>query len=81
MNDEFTLVGIRDVSFKGSDGNQVDGMNLFFTFEDDHIDGVGTEKIFVGIKRFNELSFVPDVGSTCIIRYNRYGKVADIVKS
>lgn len=80
MNDVYTLVGMRNVNFKGSDGGQVEGVNLFFTFEDEHINGVGTEKIFIGNKKFCELSFVPDIGSPCVIRYNRYGKVADLVK-
>lgn len=81
MNDVFTLVGMRNVNFKGSDGNPVEGVNLFFTYEDTHIDGLGVEKLFIGNKRFCELSFMPVIGSQCSIRYNRYGKVADIVKA
>lgn len=81
MNDVFTLVGMRNVNFKGSDGNTVDGVNLFFTYEDEHINGCGTEKVFIPSKKFCELSFVPVVGSPCVIRYNRYGKVGDIVKA
>ena len=74
----YTLVGTRDVSFKGSDGNQVEGVNLFFTFEDTHIRGVGVEKVFVPSKRFMQLSYVPEIGSTCELFYNKYGKVSDI---
>lgn len=80
MGDVFTLVGMRTVDFKGSDGNRVEGVNLFFTFEDKNIDGCGTEKVFVGNDRFNQLSFVPSLGGQCELRYNKYGKVADIVK-
>ena len=63
MNDVYELVGIRGVSFAGSDGKQVEGTNLYLTYEDDYIDGVGTEKVFVTSKRFNSLSFVPEIGA------------------
>lgn len=65
MNDVYELVGIRGVSFAGSDGKQVEGTNLYLTYEDDYIDGVGTEKVFVTSKRFNSLSFVPEIGARC----------------
>jgi len=79
MNDVYELVGIRGVSFAGSDGKQVEGTNLYLTYEDDYIDGVGTEKVFVTSKRFNSLSFVPEIGARCRLMYNKYGKIADIV--
>ena len=79
MNDVYELVGIRGVSFTGSDGKQVEGTNLYLTYEDDYIDGVGTEKVFVTSKRFNSLSFVPEIGGRCRLMYNKYGKIADIV--
>lgn len=81
MNDVFTLVGMRNVNFKGSDGNTVDGVNLFFTYEDEHINGCGTEKVFVSNQKFCMFSFVPDIGAGCRLMYNKYGKVADIVKA
>lgn len=79
MNDVYELVGIRGVSFAGSDGKQVEGTNLYLTYEDDYIDGVGTEKVFATSKRFNSLSFVPEIGARCRLMYNKYGKIADIV--
>lgn len=79
MNDVYELVGIRGVSFKGSDGSEVEGTNLYLTYEDDYIDGVGTERVFVTSKRFDTLSFVPEIGDRCRLMYNKYGKIADIV--
>lgn len=79
MNDVYELVGIRGVCFTGSDGKQVEGTNLYLTYEDDYIDGVGTEKVFVTSKRFNSMSFVPEIGGRCRLMYNKYGKIADIV--
>lgn len=34
----YTLVGTKNVDFKGSDGAQVNGMNLYFTYEDPEVD-------------------------------------------
>lgn len=77
----YTCVGIREVNFKGSDGNQVSGLNLYFTCEDPNVQGVLTDKVFVPSSRFARMSYIPKVGGACGIVYNRYGKVADIVKA
>ena len=80
MNTIYTCIGYRSVSFKGSDGNQVEGTNFFFTYEDSYITGLGVEKVFIPASRLHVMSFVPDVGATCELFYNKYGKVADIGK-
>lgn len=80
MNTIYTCIGYRSVSFKGSDGNQVEGTNFFFTYEDSYITGLGVEKVFIPASRLHYMSFVPDVGATCELFYNKYGKVADIGK-
>ena len=80
MNDVYELVGMRSVDFTGSgDGKRVEGMNLYLTYEDGHIEGVGTERVFLTSERFNALSFVPEIGARCRLGYNKYGKIADIV--
>lgn len=43
----YTLVGTKDLDFMGSDGKQVNGVNLFFTYEDERVRGVATERVFV----------------------------------
>lgn len=77
----YTLVGRKDVDFKGSDGKQVSGVTLFLTYEDLEVEGVATEKVFVSSDRFMKLSFMPEVGGDCDLRYNKYGKVGDIVSA
>ena len=67
MNGVYSCIGIRNVDFKGSDGNQVTGVNLYLTYEDPQIQGFGCEKVFVNVKTFTELSYVPEVGSPCIL--------------
>lgn len=78
MGNVYTCVGYRLVSFKGSDGNQVEGTHFFFTYVDGHTIGQAVDKVFIPAKRLHDMSFVPDVGATCELFYNRYGKVADI---
>lgn len=75
----YELVGMRDVDFTGSDGKQVRGMHLFFTYKDANVQGLATDKVFVSYERFQKLSFVPELGGKCELRYNKYGRVADIV--
>lgn len=77
----FTLIGMRRVNFKGQDGNPVDGWNLFFQYSDRNITGYGTEKIFISAAKFNEVTFMPEIGADCQLLYNKYGKVADIIKA
>lgn len=78
MGTIYKCIGLRNVDFKGSDGNQVSGLNLFLTYQDKNITGVGSEKVFIPSNRVQQLSFVPAVGSECELFYNKYGKVADI---
>lgn len=81
MNGVYSCIGIRNVDFKGSDGNQVTGVNLYLTYEDPQIQGLGSEKVFVNMKTFRELTYVPEVDNSCILMYNKYGKVSDIVRA
>lgn len=75
----YTLVGTKNVDFKGSDGAQVSGVNLYFTYEDPGVEGVATERVFVHSNKFMKLSFIPKVGGSCDLRYNKYGKISDIL--
>ena len=78
METIYTLIGRRDVNFKGSDGHQVNGVNLWFSYEDDDIEGVAVDKVFISANRVQDMSFFPEIGGQCVLFYNKYGKVADI---
>ena len=78
MEGIYTCIGIRSVDFKAQDGNQISGLNIWLTYEDEHIQGVGAEKVFIPSSRVPKLSFMPSVGCTCELFYNKYGKVQDI---
>ena len=51
----YTLVGMKDSEFKGSDGIKVSGVNLYFTYADEKVEGVATERVFVHSDRFLKL--------------------------
>ena len=76
----FECVGIRSVEFQGSDGNQVNGLNIFATYEDPQIEGMGVDKFFIASSRMPKLSFIPAVGACFEVIFNRYGKIADICR-
>lgn len=76
-----TLVGIRNVDFKGEDGSPVSGVNMYFTFPQENCDGVACERVFLASRKFARLTYVPQIGGTCVLQWNRYGKVEDIVAS
>lgn len=78
METIYTLIGRRNVNFKGSDGNQVNGVNLWLSYEDKHVEGVAVDKVFIPANRVQDMSFFPEIGGQCVLFYNKYGKVADI---
>lgn len=46
--DVIQIVGFQDMEFKGSDGSQISGMKIYFTFEpeNDEIRGVCADSAF-----------------------------------
>lgn len=70
------IVGIRSVRFKGQDGEQVAGVNIYVTvpIDEDKGEGCSTERYFVTDSRRANWTYVPRVGDEVRIIYNRYGK-------
>lgn len=66
------VVGMRKINFKAENGDQISGTRIYCTFEDDHIDGVGTEAFFLSDKKMDVPVYV---GDEIAISYNKYGKV------
>lgn len=72
----YKVIGYRTVRFKGQDGSDVDGINLYFTYPEDYVTGVACDKVFLSRHKFPDLEF--SIGDTFMIQYNKYGKVAGI---
>lgn len=74
------VIGIRPSSFKGSDGAEVSGVNLYLTEKLTTGEGYSAERVFVTQNRLNEWGYAPAVGDQVEVTYNRYGKVGKIIK-
>ena len=74
------IVGIRRSEFKGADGTDVSGMNVYLTYPLDKGEGIGTDRIFITDKKLSGWSYKPHVGDEVEMSYNKYGKVASMDK-
>ncbi len=74
------IIGIRPSSFKGSDGTQVSGQNIYMTYPLDKGEGLGAERVFVTDERLGTWTYRPKVGDEVEVNYNRYGKCASILQ-
>lgn len=71
------LVGYRRSAFTAKDtGERISGYNLFLTGEDEKVEGVVTDRVFLSDARMN--GYLPRVGDDLEIIYNRYGKVSEL---
>jgi len=71
------LLGIRNLDFTGSNGNQVKGTNLYIAFPEDGVQGHAIDKVF--IKPEINLPDGLKAGNHVQLFYNRRGKVEAVV--
>lgn len=81
----YTLIGKSFMDFKGKDGNKVEGVKLFYTYpanpnSSQQQEGTLCDSVFIGSRS----SFYNQAEDLCVgdefdLRYNKYGKVADIL--
>lgn len=68
------LIGLQNVEYE-KDGKRIVGTRLFFTYEDDRVNGIACESVYVsGSVDLPELK----IGDVCEILYNKYGRVSGI---
>lgn len=70
---EILIMGVKKVDFKGKDGNPVNGYNVYFAYQDDHVEGSACDRVFLSPARFKEFQPVP--GAKFEVYYNRFGKI------
>lgn len=70
------IVGKRRLNFAAKDGGQVDGTQYFYTMQDINTEGMATGKLFIPSKATTQFGFLPEVGDTVKVEYNRYGRPA-----
>lgn len=71
------LVGYKRSAFTAKDtGERIVGYNLFLVEQQQDVEGVATERVFLSDKKMG--GYVPRVGDQLEIIYNRYGKVSEL---
>lgn len=83
MMERIEIVGRRQVDFTDKSGRQVTGVSYYYLMQREGTDGSHADKVFVSSARLPELSYVPQVGDTVDVFYDRYGKPSNfsLVKS
>lgn len=74
------IVGIRPSSFKGDNGEQVSGKNIYLTYPLEKGEGLCADRVFVTDGKLNEWAYKPRVGDEVRLAYNRYGRCAGMEK-
>lgn len=77
--DTIKIVGIRDASFTGNDGKQINGTSYFYTMEDEKTEGLMAGKLFISADNLVACTVQPKVGQEVRVVYNRFGKAEDFL--
>lgn len=72
------VIGFRRSSFKGDDGQQVSGVNVYLSYPLDKGEGQGSERVYLTDAKLAECGYTPKVGDEVKLEYNRYGKCSGI---
>lgn len=74
------VIGFRKSSFKGDDGQEVSGVNLFLTEKCEKGEGLSCDRIYVMDRILAASGYTPKLGDEVIIEWNRWGK-CDVTRS
>ncbi len=72
------VIGFRKSSFRGDDGHDVSGINIYLTYPLDKGEGQGTDRVYLTDARLAECGYTPKVGDEVKVEYNRWGKCSGI---
>ena len=72
------VIGFRKSTFKGNDGSDVSGVNLYLTEPNTNGEGLACDRIFVLDKYLTACGYFPKLGDEIRVEYNRYGKCAGV---
>jgi len=75
------IIGIRPRSFKGDNGDNVSGKNIYLTFPLEKGKGLGAERVFVMDDKLSTWTYQPKVGDEVNVSYNRYGRCDGMTKA
>lgn len=69
----YKVIGIQHRKYTNKTGKEVDGYNIFCTYEDKAVNGLGCLREWVNPETMEE-SMV-NVGDECELLYNRWGRI------
>lgn len=72
----YKVIGIQHRTYTNKTGKEVEGYNLFLTYEDKAVNGLGALREWVNPETMEE-SMV-NVGDDCELMYNRWGRIERI---
>lgn len=72
----YKVIGIQHRKYTNKAGKEVEGYNLFLTYEDKAVNGLGALREWVNPDTMEE-SMV-NVGDECELMYNRWGRIERI---
>jgi len=75
------IIGIRPSNFKGDNGDDVSGKNIYLTFPLEKGEGQGAERVFLTDAKLNKWTYQPKVGDEVNVSYNRYGRCDGMTKA
>ena len=71
------LVGYRKASFTAQDtGEVISGCNLYFTYTNPNVQGLGVERVFASDRKL--AGYVPVIGDEVQVFYNKYGRLESL---
>lgn len=74
-----TVIGYKESKFKGEDGTEITGMNIYCSYPiNKGGEGVACERLYVTDAKLERCGYVPSVGDSVVVQYNKFGKVASI---
>lgn len=79
MPDDYELIGIKRTDYvRKSDNKRILGWNLYFSFDDENITGLGCADHYVNDDVFNNFSFSPQLGKRYRLYFNQWKRLIDV---
>lgn len=73
--EEIMCVGLRHLDFVNREGERVFGTSVFYTQQDEAVEGVVAGKLWVPGDKWFDLKVQPKVGGKFTVFFNKKGKV------
>lgn len=69
------VLGKREVAFTTKDGKEIDGVSIYYSYEEAKVTGLAADKLFLSNEKLRGIEWDPKIGDEFQPLFNRYGKV------